>query len=254
MTAAPGSPAISPLHAYRLICRWQLIQLKEVLPFIVFAQVVFATGGAIGLGFLIPHIDPRSASYLASGSFLLSLLLVGIVIVPSAATEARTLGTLDYMWSLPVPRLTYLVADLTIWFLAVLPGLIVSLVATSLRFDFDLRLSPMLVPAVAMALFTAAAVGYAVALRSTSNQVTNLFSNLVLVLIFLFSPLNFPIDRLPGWLQAVHAVLPIAPMADLMRGSLIAGTRPRIAHDFLVLGLWCAFGVFATLRMVARRR
>ena len=250
MTASP----IGVLRGYRLVCRWQLIQLKEVLPFIVFAQLVFATGGAIGLGFLIPHIDPQAASYLASGSFLLSLLLVGIVIVPSAATEARTLGTLDYMWSLPVPRLTYLIADLTIWFVAVLPGLVVSLVVTSLRFNFDLRISPMLVPAVAMALLTAAAVGYAIALHSTSNQVTNLFSNLALVLVFLFSPLNFPAERLPEWLQSIHAVLPIAPMADLMRGSLIAGTHPRTAHDFLVLALWCTVGVVATLRMVAKRK
>ena len=245
---------VSAIRGYGLICRWQLIQLKEILPLIIFAQVVFATGGAIGLGFLIPHLDPVSASYLATGAFLLNLLLVGIVIVPGAVTEAKTLGTMDYMWSLPVPRLTYLFADITIWFGAVLPGLVLSLLITSLRFNFDLRISPLILPSVGMALLTAAALGYAIALRSPSNQVTNMFSNLALVLIFLFSPLNFPIDRLPEWLQHVHAVLPIAAMADLVRGTLVAGTHPRFGHDFALLGVWCAFGAFITVRLATRRR
>ena len=220
---------------------------------LVFAQVVFATGAAVGLAFLLPDVSPVAASYLATGAFLLNLLMVGIVIVPSSATEAKVTGAFDYLWSLPVPRMTYLFADLTIWTLAVVPGLVVSLVVTSLRFDFALRVSPLIVPAVVMALVTAASVGYAIALRSPSSQVTNMFSNLALVAIFLFSPLNFPIERLPGWLQAVHHVLPVAAMADLVRGTLVAHADAHIGRDFVVLAVWCAVGALATVRLVARR-
>lgn len=251
MTAVEATAA-SPVRAYGLICRWQLLQLRQFLPFVVLIQVTLATGSAVGFGFLLPHIDIVSARYLATGAFLLNLLIVGIVIVPSSAAEAKTLGTFDYMWSLPVPRFTYLLADMTIWLLAALPGLVMSLLITSLRFHFGLRLSILIVPAVLGAVVTSAALGYAVALRSPSAQLTNMFTNLVLVAVLLFSPVNYPMSRLPGWLQAVHRVLPIAHMANLVRAGLVGGSQQR-SSDFLVVGLWCAAGIALTVRAVARR-
>jgi ABC-2 type transport system permease protein len=244
--------AASPLRAYLLICRWQLLQLRQFLPFVIFAQVGLATGSAVGFGFLLPHIDVVSARYLATGAFLLNLLIVGIVIVPSSAAEAKATGTFDYMWSLPVPRFTYLLADMSIWLLAALPGLVASLVITSLRFHFGVRLSLLIVPSVLLAVITAAAIGYAVALRSPSTQLTNMFTNLILVAVLLFSPVNYPMSRLPGWLQGVHRVLPISHMANLIRAGLVGGGA-GVARDFLVVGAWCAAGSAVTARAVARR-
>jgi ABC-2 type transport system permease protein len=41
--------------------------------------------------------------------------------------------------------------------------------------------------------------------------------------VMLFSPINFPAERLPSWLQAVHNVLPIEAMAELVRSTLTGG-------------------------------
>jgi ABC-2 type transport system permease protein len=241
-----------PVRAYRILCRWRALQLRQELPSIVVAQVLFATGTAIGLGFLIPDVDPVAGAYLATGAFLINLLIVAIAVVPGTMTEAKVSGSLDYMWALPFPRLAYLLAELTIWALAMLPGMTVSLVVTSIRFDFDLDVSILVVPAIALTLVTASSVGAAIGLRSPSQQTTNLFTNFVLVVVLLFSPVNFPAERLPGWLQGVHEVLPIAAMADLIRGTLVGGTQPDVGHDLVVLGLWCAIGAAVTWRAVGR--
>jgi ABC-2 type transport system permease protein len=247
------STRVSPIRGYGLICKWQLLQLRQFLPFVIVAQLVFATGSAIGFGLLIPHIDPVSARYLATGAFLLNLLIVGIVIVPGSASDAKAMGTFDYMWSLPLPRLTYLLADLSIWFVAMLPGLVVSLIITSARFHFGLRPSLLIVPAVVFALLTSASLGYGIALRSPSTQATNLLGNLILVFILLFSPVNYPLSRLPGWLQGIHHVLPIAPLGDIVRAALLGTGDGHLGGDLAVVGLWCAFGITVTVRAVTRR-
>jgi ABC-2 type transport system permease protein len=249
--ALEPNPA-SAARAYGILCRWRVIQLRMELPQIVVAQILFATGTAVGLGFLIPNVDPVAGAYLATGAFLINLLIIAIAMVPGMMTEAKVTGALDYMWALPFPRVIYLAAELTIWALATLPGMIVSLIITSIRFDFDLRISPLVVPAVALVLVTGASVGAAIGLRSPSNQTTNLFSNFVIIVVLLFSPVNFPADRLPGWVQGVHQVLPIAHMADLMRATLVGGIETNVGLDLVVLGLWCAFGVIVTIRSVSR--
>lgn len=247
-------PAVRPaptLRAYRILCRWRVAQMRQELPQIVVIQVLFATGAAIGFGFLIPDVDPRAGAYLATGAFLVNLLMVAIAVVPGTMTEAKVTGALDYLWSLPIPRLAHLAADLTVWALAALPGMVISLVVTSLRFDFSLRISPLVVPAVALVLLTASTVGAAIGLRSPSQQTTSLFSNIVLIGALLFSPVNFPAERLPGWLQAVHEVLPLAHMAELLRSTLV-GADGRVARNLLVLGAWCVVGVAVTVRSVSR--
>jgi len=58
----------------------------------------------------------------------------------------------------------------------------------------------------------------------------------------MFSPLVFPAERLPSWLQAVHAVLPIQTMGEVIRGTLASTTFPIAAGSFAFLGAWCAAG------------
>lgn len=250
-TPVPARPA-PPLRAYRILCRWRAAQLRQELPMLVVAQVLFATGTAIGLGFLIPDVDPIAGSYLATGAFLINLLIVAIAMVPGMMTEAKVTGSLDYMWALPFPRLVYLLAELTIWALAILPGMVISLVITSIRFDFELKISMLVLPVVALILVCASAVGAAIGLRSPSQQTTNLFSNFVLIGVLLFSPVNFPADRLPGWLQAIHEVLPIEAMGALIRWTLVGGADTDVARDLLNLAVWCTIGVVVTVRAVRR--
>lgn len=252
MIAAIEPRPASPVRAFTILCRWRFLQLGKELPQLVLAQVLIATGTGVGLGFLVSGQDDLAGAYIATGAFLLNLFIVAAVMVPSVIAEQKHTGALDYMWSLPAPRLAHPLAELTVWSTAVVPGMLVSLLAMSLRFDLDLRFGPLLVPAVVMTILTATAVGTAIGLRSPSQQATNMFTNALLMLVLLFSPVNFPGERLPGWLQAVHEVLPIASMADLVRGGLLQGYDAEVGNDLLVLGAWCVAAVAITVRSVNR--
>jgi len=52
------------------------------------------------------------------------------------------------MRSLPIPRLVYLLADMTVWLAVVLPGVVFAVIIGSIRFGLDLQISPLVVPAV----------------------------------------------------------------------------------------------------------
>ena len=251
---ATMASTVTPLRAFTILLRWRFTQMAKELPQILLVQILVATGTGVGLGFLVSDADPVAGSYLATGAFLLNLFIIAIVFVPQTVAESKVSGTLDYMLSLPVPRLAQPLADLAVWVSAILPGMLISLVITSLRFDVDLRLSVLVVPAVALTLVTATSVGTAIGLKSGSQQMTGLVTNALLMLVLLFSPVNFPAERLPGWLQAVHEVLPIAAMADLLRGGLLAGYHSDVARDLVVLGLWAAVAMTLTWRTIGKTR
>lgn len=241
------------LQSYSLLLKWQGLKFKTVLPFVLVAQFFTGMGTVIGLGYMMPEIDPQSAMFLVTGGPTLSLITLGLVMVPQMVAQAKSNGTLDYMRSFPVPRMTYLAADLTIWLGSTIPGVILALIVGSLRYDFQLQFSPMIVPAFALVVLMATSVGYAIALLSPKAELVNVLTNLVIFSLFLFSPVNFPLERLPQWLGTIHRFLPVKYAADAVRSALVPGFEQGNGLAFAVLGVWCLVGLLINYKVATRR-
>ena len=243
---------MSALRSYRLLVTWQFRRMRMFLPLGIVVQTLLALGIVAGYPLLFPAMDRTTILYLATGGPAISLITMGLVAVPQLVAQARTEGTLAYMRTLPVPRMAYLLADMTVWLIVVLPGVAFSVVVASLRFGLDLSVSPLVIPAVALVALTATSIGYALA-SVLPQMLANMASQVLVVFILMFSPLNFPADHLPGWLAAVHSILPIEAMGEVLRGTLAPASFPITFGAFAILGAWCAAS-FATTNLILTRR
>lgn len=176
-----------------------------------------------------------------------------LVIVPQIVAQSRLTGRQAYIEALPVPRLAPMLADVTFWVLVQLPGGILTLVLAVARFHIHLHVSPLIVPAAVLTALTAASVGSALSM-SLPPMATQQVTQFVSIVLLLFSPVNFPLHRLPVVLQDIHRGLPVLYMADIVRGSLTGRYGTSRALAFAVCGAWCAFGLVVSGRAAARRR
>ncbi len=158
------------------------------------------------------------------------------------------------MWSLPVPRLAYLAADLTVWFFAGLPGLLLALIIASARYDFETSVGVLIVPAVLLVSLTAAFIGLVIGHLSPSVVLTGVLTNVTIFVLYLFSPVVFPRDRLPKWSELVHNVLPMKYMTELVQGALTDGLVDDLGLAFAVVGAWAVFGAAVLFTVVDRPR
>ncbi|MEU7908875.1 ABC transporter permease [Actinoplanes sp. NPDC049118] len=239
-------------RSYLLLLRWSAIRLRYLLPLVLIIQIFLSVGIVIGFAFLLPQVDPATARYLSTGAPTLGLITIGMVMAPQLVATAKTEGTFAYNQTLPVPRTAVLGADVTVWLVVGAPGLILGLLVAALRFDFTLRVGWAAAPAMLLVALTATTIGFAIAYAATP-PVTNLVTQLIVFIALMFSPINFPADRLPGWLQAIHRVLPFEYMADAVRDTLTSPPHGIAARPFLVLAAWCAAGLAVTLRVMTRR-
>ena len=194
------------LRSYGLLVAWQALRLKTFLPLAIIVQALFAFGIVVGYPLLFPELDQTTVLYLATGAPAISLITIGLVAVPQVVAQAKTEGSLDYMRTLPIPRLVYLLADMTVWLLIVLPGVVFAIIVATMRFGLDLQVSPLIIPAMLLVVLTTTSIGYALA-SLLSQTLANLVTQVLVVFVLMFSPLNFPADRLPDWLATIHAVL-----------------------------------------------
>ena len=239
-------------RSYRLLLTWDLLRRRKVLPMIVVIQVALSVGVVYGLAFLLPDVDPRSALYLSTGAPTLSMLILGLTVVPQEVSQAKLTGRAAWFSTLPVPRLAPLAAEITYWLAASLPGTVLALAVAAHRFDFGLHVSPAVVPALLLVAATASAVGYALATAS-APQATQQVTSFMSIGILLFSPVNFPAEQLPGALQAVHRVLPVEGMADIVRWSLTGRYVTHPGTAFAVVTAWCVGALLLSARVATRR-
>ena len=240
------------LRSYSLLVRWQALRLKSFLPLAIVVQVLFAFGIVVGYPLLFPEIDRLTILFLATGAPSIALITMGLVALPQVVSQAKLQGTLDYMRSLPVPRMVYLMADLTVWLLIVLPGVAFAVVLGAWVFDLALSVSLAIIPAVLLVATTAAAVGYAMA-TLLPPMIAMLLTQVLVVGVLMFSPINFPAERLPDWLQSVHAALPVQAMGEVIRGSLATDTFPLTPGPFMLLTGWCVASLGLSYLALRRR-
>lgn len=241
----------SPLRSFGLLTRWEVNRLRAYLPLMVFVQTLLGTATVVGMAFLVPDLDRSSAAYLATAGPTLALFSLGLQIVPQQISDARRTGAWEFMTSLPVPRLAYPGALLTVHLFASLPGMLLALVVASLRFDLHLAPGPAVVPALLLVALTSTGLGFLIALVAPNPTVSSLVTAALLFAILLFSPVTFPSERLPGWLSTMHQYLPFEHMATLVRLTLTGAAGA--ASQMLVVGAWCGAIVGGVLTVSLRR-
>jgi ABC-2 type transport system permease protein len=233
--------------------KWQALSSRTVLPLTLIVQLMIAAGFIIGIGFFYPEMTSETAKYLTTGAPTITLLMIGLVLVPQMVAMSRSAGTFDYMWSLPVPRLVYVAADATVWVLVSLPGVILSLILGAVYFDFTLELSWLAIPAVLLISLTGVLIGYSIAHAAPKPELATLATQVIVFLIMLCSPVMYPASQLPGWMETIHKFFPVVYMADLSRGTL-TDLDVDLGRAFAVVGAWCVVGLIMTTVLVRRRR
>jgi ABC-2 type transport system permease protein len=240
-------------RSYRLLLVWDFLRRRRILPMVIVIQLALSVGVVYGLAFLMPDVDRKSALYLSTGAPTLSMLVLGLNVVPQEVAQTKLTGRLDWMSTLPVPRLAPLASEITYWLVASLPGTVIALVVASYRFDFGLQVNAAVVPALLLVAGTSAAVGYAIATASPP-LLTQQVSSFVGIGVLLFSPVNFPAEQLPSALQLVHRILPVEAMANIVRWSLTGRYVAHPAADFAVVSAWCVAALLLSARIATRRR
>lgn len=243
---------MNPVRLTLLLARWQFNRQSQVLPLLVIVQLILAAATVVGYGLLIGETSDHLAVYLATGAPTVTLIIAGLVMTPQFVLTAKTEGSFEWMRTLPIPRTLFLISDLLVWTLLALPGMVVGLIAGVLRFDVTLSMSPLVAVVALLISLTAASVGYAVA-TLLPQVLAQMVTQLLVFVVLLFSPVSFPADRLPQWLATVHDYLPIAPMADLMRATLVADRYDLKVTSLVVLAAWCAGCVTAVFAVLRRR-
>jgi ABC-2 type transport system permease protein len=255
--AALPAPRLGPLNwlrSYVAMTRWQLANLRLLLPVLASIEILAGVGFVVGFGLFFPGTaPPRSVLYLSTGVPVITLYIVGLVFVPQAVGQQKLAQTYDFLQSLPVPRSTGFMAWYTMNLLAGTAGMAASLLAASLRYQAPLHVSAAVIPATMLICLTSTAIGYAMGHAIAVPMLSIVLSQVLNFFALGFSPMAFPADQLPTWLAEVNRGLPFGAMGTVMRAALTTGPVDGVVDAYLLLGVWSTAFVLLAAVAVTRR-
>ena len=240
--------------SYAAMLRFDFAAQRNWLPMFALMQILFGAGMAIIYGFYLGRLSRDAALYIVSGSPALAVLTAGLIGVVMMVTQRQQAGSWDFIWSLPVPRSAAMASTFTVFTLLSIPGIAVTLALAAWRYGLALTVSPAVVPAMLLASLMATSVGFTMAQLIARPLVTNAIVNALIFIVLIFSPVQFPISRLPLWLADAHRVLPIYYLGQVLRASVTRGLVSNLALSYAMLAAWTAAAWAGAAWAVARRR
>lgn len=213
-------------------------------------SLLVTVGIPVGILVFFSKLDTLSdvadpVAFLVPGILALAVISTAMVSLGIATGYERHYGVLKRLGSTPLSRAGLLAAK-TANVLAIEAAqvLLIVVIGVALGWSFTAGI----VPAVGLLLLgTLAFAGLGMVLAGTLRAEANLAvaNGLFLVLIFL-GGIAYPLDRLPGALQAVAKVLPAAPLAESVRAVLAHPAHLPLGYA-LVLAAWAVLAPLAAV-------
>lgn len=258
MTTSTVSPLVRSgpsywVGSYVSMLRFELINLRTFLAVALVIQILTGAGMAYLYGFYMGDIPAGARLFIVTGIPALALVPIGLVMVPGSIMMHKIRDTYDFVWSLPVPRMTSAAATFTVFTGLAVPGAAIALLLAELYYDVDLTWSWLLIPAVLLTSLMATSVGFAMAHAIPQPRFTNLLTNIIMFMAILFAPIVVPISQFPDWWASVHRVLPFYHMAQVLRDALSSGLVESVGQSWAVLAAW-TFGAWMLAGWVVGRR
>ena len=219
--------------------------VQPVLWLVVFGQVFsrvrgIPTGGVSYLAFMTPGILAQSV--------LFSAIFYGIAVI-----WERDLGIVHKLLVTPAPRSALVLGKaFAAGLRGVFQAVIVYLIALALGIDLQWQLLPVGVVLVAVMLGSAIFSTFSLIIAcivKTRERFMGIGQVLTMPLFFASNAI-YPIDLMPGWLQAVARLNPLTYLVDALRDTMIVGGESvhGLGTDFAVMA-----AVFVAFTAIAAR-
>jgi ABC-2 type transport system permease protein len=168
----------------------------------------------------------------------LVVVTVGLIGIPIQTATHRELGILRRYRATPMRPLTYLVADVAVYYAMSVLGVVLLVIVGRLAFNVRFEGDPLsLLLGFSLCTLSFFALGYVLAGVAPSARVAQTAGMVLTYPMMFLSGASIPLEVLPAGLQQVSAFIPLTYVVRLMRGLWVGDAWASLAPDVAVLAV-----------------
>jgi len=233
---------------------WRKLALASMIGNIAEPLITLVAFG-YGLGALVGEVGGRPyIEYLASGSVVASAALAATFeALYSAFSRMHVQKTWDGILNAPVALDDIVFAEM-LW--AAIKAVISVGAILVVIFLLGISRAPSLLlalPVLGFVGITFASIALVFNALAKGYDFFTYYFTLVITPMTFLSGVYFPVEQLPGWLQAVSGVLPLTAAVELVRPLVLGEWPPAVLRPLAILAAYATAGYFVALVLTRRR-
>ncbi len=214
----------------------QILELRSYWVFYLAFSLVFPLIMVFGFSrFGGETTDPDALLRLIGGAAIFSIANEGISSMAVRVTTMRREGMLLYYASLPISKVSLIVALVLARFIIVLPGLLAPIILAPVLYHVNIYYDPTLLLLIPLLALLFSTIGIAFGLVAGTVEIAQLATNALLFVLVLASPVFIPWDALPDILRYSSLIFPFTYAADALDMALTGALGARFWIDVAVL-------------------
>lgn len=226
------------IQQYMILLRILLAEYRTTWFFHVFGGLLIPISFAFFIVALGAVGNSEKAVYLLGGEMALSIATGPASFLITRIGWTRQSKEFHYWVALPVAKLLLVLAIISVALLFALPGLLGIYVFGSLLLGLPFQASSwVLLPLIPLAVLPLAGLGALLGLFAKNGEVANIFSNLLIIVVSILSPVMLPFESLPVPLRITSLFMPTTYVADAFR-AVLGGQGTNLTFDLILLTLF----------------
>lgn len=234
------------------LVKWSLLRHKFYIPMFVLVQIVLSFAITYGFLFITNATSEQEKLYLSTGALVINVIALTCVLAPQIISEAKQNGIFEYQKTLPVSRFNIVFADILIWGMLSLVGIMTSIIISVLYFDIELNITFLGIFNLFFVVFVLLLLGFALAYLLPANLMA-MITQVIMLGALLFSPIIYSAERLPIWAGYIYNNLPFVPASNIIRQELFNLTNVNL-KDYIIVAGWGIISFIAIMWILIRRK
>jgi len=228
----------------------QFAEVREEWHWIVLMASLFPFTTLLFFRFFVPDPSAEMIQRMVTGNMVFALTIMGVNTMAQEIARQREKGHFTFYASLPISRLSFVLAIFARGFLTCLPSVLILGVLGQLVFGLAFTLNPGIVPVVLLSLLACTALGSIIGFVSPSPATASLMGQLLMMFISFLTPVMVTPEMLPAVLRWIGSIFPTTYIAEALRIVLFQGWTPQVTQNALLLTVYVAIGFYVVARRV----
>ena len=229
---------------FGVLLRMQMSRIRTAWrPYLIVSSAMPLGIAVLMRAVMEPEQVAEFGEQIVAGSAVLAIAMTAIVMLAQRVAWMKETGALDYYATLPAGRGSLVAAVLVSFAVFALPGTVIVLTLGSMLFDLSLAALWAAIPVWALGSFALAGLGVAIGFAAPDEQLAGMYSNLAMMAALFLGIL--PVERIPGWLEPVRAILPSTYAAEALKPGFAGGVAASQVWDLLILAGFGAISFWA---------
>jgi len=218
-----------------ILFKIQFSIIREMWVFVFLLAAMFPFTILLFMKFFTVNPTPELMVRMIVGNMVFGIIVMGMNAMGQEISWQKHQGHFTFYASLPISKINFVIANLLRGLMSTLPSVIIIAIIGQFVFGIHFNYSLAIIPVVLLALLSVVGFGVGLGFWSPNHQLTNMLTQVFMMLVTFLTPVMVDISQLPVAFQWISYIFPTTYATQALLDIFTIGWTPALTQNAIIM-------------------